>query len=59
LAGLPKAGDRLGYLYRSIRNHLLNQIARKDIQGRYIASITAFAERQEGVNDHRVREEIN
>ncbi|WP_439697426.1 RNA polymerase sigma factor [Mucilaginibacter sp. AW1-7] len=45
-----------GYLYSSVRNQVLNQIARKDVQGRYIASILAFAETQPVVTDHRVRE---
>jgi RNA polymerase sigma-70 factor (family 1) len=50
-------GDNLsGYLYSAVRNRVLNQIARKDIQGRYIASIKAFADTQPVVTDHRVRE---
>lgn len=50
-------GDNLsGYLYSAVRNRILNQIARKDIQGRYIASIKAFADTQPVVTDHRVRE---
>jgi RNA polymerase sigma-70 factor (family 1) len=45
-----------GYLYRSVRNHLLNQMAREDIQRRYIDSIKTFTEEQTVLTDHRVRE---
>jgi RNA polymerase sigma-70 factor (ECF subfamily) len=45
-----------GYLYSAVRNHVLNQIARKDVLGRYVASILALAETQPVVTDHRVRE---
>jgi RNA polymerase sigma-70 factor (family 1) len=45
-----------GYLYTAIRNHLLNLVARRDIQGRYIASIRAFAEQHAVVTDYRARE---
>ncbi|MDB5117692.1 MAG: polymerase sigma-70 factor [Mucilaginibacter sp.] len=43
-------------MYSAVRNRILNQIARKDIQGRYIASIKAFSDIQPVVTDHRVRE---
>ena len=56
LVDLLKSGDRLAYEEIYVRNHLLNQIARKDIQGRYIASIKSFAEENTVITDHRVRE---
>lgn len=45
-----------GYLYNSVRNHLLNMIVRKEVQERYIASIRHFSESSSVIADHRVRE---
>lgn len=46
-----------GYLYASVRNHILNQIVRKEVQTKYINSIHEFATREQSVvTDYRVRE---
>ncbi len=45
-----------GYLYASVRNHILNLIARKGIQDRYIVSIQNFSVEQQVITDHRARE---
>jgi len=47
-----------GYLYCAIRNHILNVIARKEVQSRYISSISDFASKSKSVTDHRVRENM-
>lgn len=50
-------GDNLsGYLYNSVRNHILNLIARKAVQAKYIDAIKDFTEQHEVLTDHRVRE---
>jgi RNA polymerase sigma-70 factor (family 1) len=55
-ATLDIGSNLSGYLYTSVRNHILNLIARKDIQDRYIASIQKFTEEQQVITDHRIRE---
>jgi len=45
-----------GYLYTSVRNHILNQIVRKEVQTKYINSIHQFAEEEPVVTDYRARE---
>lgn len=48
-----------GYLYTCVRNHILNAIVRKDVQGKYIASIQQFQDQQHPVvTDHLVRENM-
>lgn len=52
-------GDNLaGYLYTSVRNHILNTIAHKEVQTRYISSIQQFMEEQTVITDHLVRENL-
>lgn len=45
-----------GYLYTSLRNYILNQIAHKSVQDKYIASIQSFVDRGTENADYRVRE---
>lgn len=47
-----------GYLYTSVRNHILNLIARKEVQDKYVASMQHFASTQTVTADHRVRENM-
>jgi RNA polymerase sigma-70 factor (family 1) len=47
-----------GYLYNSVRNHILNNIAHKEVQTKYISAIKQFTEEQAVVTDHRVRENL-
>lgn len=47
-----------GYLYSCVRNHILNMIAHKEVQNRYISSIKHFSEAGPVVTDHRVRENL-
>lgn len=57
-ATLEVGSNLSGYLYASVRNHILNLIARKGVQDRYIASIQYFTEEQPVLTDHRVRENL-
>ena len=45
-----------GYLYNSIRNRILNLIAHKKVESRYILSLADFINKGEFVTDYRVRE---
>lgn len=45
-----------GYLYASVRNYLLNLIARRNVRDRYISNIQRFTEQDTVVTDHRIRE---
>lgn len=45
-----------GYLYTSLRNHILNQIVHKEVQNKYITSIQSFIDQESVVADHLVRE---
>ncbi|QNK64801.1 RNA polymerase sigma-70 factor [Pedobacter sp. PAMC26386] len=45
-----------GYLYTSVRNIILNQIVHKEVQDKYIHSITDFAKQGSPITDHLVRE---
>lgn len=47
-----------GYLYSSVRNHILNTIAHKEVQDKYITSIRKFTEEQTVITDHKVRENL-
>jgi RNA polymerase sigma-70 factor (ECF subfamily) len=47
-----------GYLYTSIRNHLLNVIVRKEVRTRYINSIQQFTNEDGIRTDHLVRENM-
>jgi RNA polymerase sigma-70 factor (family 1) len=45
-----------GYLYSSVRNKILNLIAHKNVESKYILSLEDFIKNGEFVTDHRVRE---
>jgi RNA polymerase sigma-70 factor (ECF subfamily) len=45
-----------GFLYTAARNIILNQITRKEVQSKYLASILNFAEEPQTVTDYRLRE---
>lgn len=45
-----------GYLYSGIRNRVLNLIAHKQVESKYIASLEDFIHKGEFITDHRVRE---
>jgi len=45
-----------GYLYQSIRNRILNHIAHKQVESKYISSLHEFIDKGEIITDHRVRE---
>lgn len=45
-----------GYLYKGVRNRVLNQVARKQIESRYISSLGDFIDKGDFVTDHLVRE---
>lgn len=47
-----------GYLYNSVRNHILNLFARKQLQQKYIDSIREFAQGGAAVTDYKVRESM-
>ena len=44
-----------GYLFRSVRNVILNQVAHKAVQDKYLLSMEQFAASQE-IPDHLIRE---
>jgi len=45
-----------GYLYTGIRNRVLNLIAHRQVESKYISSLGDFINKGEFVTDHRVRE---
>jgi len=45
-----------GYLYTCVRNAFLNQIAKQEVQSRYLRSLAQFASVGQIITDHRVRE---
>lgn len=45
-----------GFLYASVRNSILNQIAREEVAGRYLASMERFVRDGAPPADHAVRE---
>lgn len=45
-----------GYLYKCLRNRVLNQIAHRHVESKYILSLEKFIARGEYITDHRVRE---
>lgn len=45
-----------GFLYISLRNLVLNQVARQEVQHRYLASLKQFAQQEIVTADHLVRE---
>lgn len=45
-----------GYLYQSIRNRVLNHIAHKQVESKYISSLHDYIYKGEFITDHRVRE---
>ncbi|NEU07978.1 RNA polymerase sigma-70 factor [Flavihumibacter sp. R14] len=45
-----------GFLYTSIRNTILNQIAHKGVQGKYLESLLKFSEQGQTITDHLIRE---
>lgn len=46
------------YLFTCVRNTFLNQIHRKNIQEKYLQSISTFATQNQVVTDHRVRQRM-
>jgi RNA polymerase sigma-70 factor (family 1) len=47
-----------GYLYTSVRNHILNLFAKKQVQDKYINSIQQFSFQKTALTDYRVRESM-
>jgi RNA polymerase sigma-70 factor (family 1) len=47
-----------GYLYTSVRNHILNLFAKKQVQEKYINSIQQYSKQKTAHTDHRVRESM-
>lgn len=47
-----------GYLYSSVRNHILNLFAKKQLQQKYIDSIQHYSQHGTAVTDHKVRESM-
>jgi RNA polymerase sigma-70 factor (family 1) len=47
-----------GYLYTSVRNHILNLFAKKQVQEKYINSIHQYSQQKIALTDHRVRESM-
>jgi RNA polymerase sigma-70 factor (family 1) len=47
-----------GYLYTSVRNHILNLFAKKQAQDKYINSIQQFSFQKTALTDYRVRESM-
>ncbi|GAA4321259.1 RNA polymerase sigma-70 factor [Mucilaginibacter gynuensis] len=47
-----------GYLYTSLRNHILNLFAKKQVQEKYINSIQQYTQQKTAITDHRVRESM-
>ncbi|AYL94375.1 RNA polymerase sigma factor [Mucilaginibacter celer] len=47
-----------GYLYSAVRNHILNNIAHKEVQSKYVSSIQQFSNNNSTLTDHRVRENL-
>ncbi|MCR8559395.1 RNA polymerase sigma-70 factor [Mucilaginibacter sp. BJC16-A38] len=45
-----------GYLYTCVRNAFLNQVAKKEVQSRYLLSLEQFAAQGPVIADHRIRE---
>lgn len=45
-----------GFLYTSVRNIILNQFAHQSVQSRYIESVQHFANNEEPITDHLIRE---
>ena len=45
-----------GYLYACVRNHILNLIAKKEVQTKYINSILQFTKQESIITDYRLRE---
>jgi RNA polymerase sigma-70 factor (family 1) len=47
-----------GYLYTSVRNHILNLFTKKQVQDKYINSIQQFSHHKTALTDYRVRESM-
>ncbi|MEJ7780177.1 MAG: RNA polymerase sigma-70 factor [Daejeonella sp.] len=45
-----------GFLYASIRNIILNQIAHQNVQAKYLDSMLTFSQQEHVITDHLVRE---
>ena len=45
-----------GYLYKSISNRVLNLMAHKQVESKYISSLQGFIDKGEFITDHRIRE---
>jgi len=46
-----------GYLYKSVKNKFLTQMAHRDVESKYLSSLADFATNGECLTDHRLREE--
>lgn len=55
-AALELSSNLSGYLYTTLRNHILNQMLRRNVQDKYIASIQNFVNTEPVIADHLVRE---
>lgn len=53
---LEITGSLAGFLYISARNIVLNQVARKKVEWKYLDSMLRFLEQPQSITDHRVRE---
>lgn len=45
-----------GYLYTTLRNHILNQMLRKNVQEKYMTSLQEFSMHEQVTADHLIRE---
>lgn len=54
-AKLDNVNNISGYLYTSLRNVILNQVAHKGVESKYMFSLLRFS-KEEAETDHRVRE---
>lgn len=54
--GISITTNLSAYLYTAIRNRVLDHIAHKSVQGKYIDSLACFIEQGEWVTDQQIRE---
>lgn len=54
---LPLETSLSGYLYTAVRNRILNMIAHKAVESRYIGSLEQFYKQGEYITDNQVREQ--
>lgn len=53
---IPLTENLAGYLFKALRNRILNLISRKKIESEYITSLQDFINKGEAITDHLVRE---